>query len=142
MQVTHTEASLKAAIEALELERSADARQLKSQLMLTYDHIQPINLIKRTFREVGSSRELKTQMVSSAIGMAVGYLAKSLYVGKSANPVRKMIGAALMYGVSDLISNNPELVSSAGKGIARWITSGKGTPDTALPESPEKALHE
>ncbi len=141
MNPIHTAAELKAAIAALEIQQAEDVNQLKSQLLHTYDYIQPINLIKRTFREASGSRELKNQMITSSIGMALGYLSKTLYVGKSSNPVKNMVGAAIMFGVSDAISNNPKMMGTVGQGILRWIVGSRKAESPLLPEPADTSGH-
>jgi hypothetical protein len=112
MQNITTAEELRAAIVALEIERNEEGRLLRSDLMRAYESIKPINLIKSVFREVAQSPDIKNNLVNSGLSMVAGTVVKSLIVGDSHNPVRKLVGTAIMFGVTNIISKHPKIVNS------------------------------
>lgn len=101
-----TKSDLQDAIRQLEVKRDEEARLLKIQFRATYESVKPINLIKSTFREVTSSSEMKDNVLGTTVGLAAGLLSKVLFVGFSANPLRRLAGSLLMFGVTNLVTRN------------------------------------
>ena len=71
--------NLKAAILQLEAQQAVELRLLRQQLQLTYENIKPINLVKNTFKEVVASEELTDNIVNTSVGLAAGYVSKTLF---------------------------------------------------------------
>jgi hypothetical protein len=55
-----------------------DLAQLKNQFDVAYESIKPINLVKNLFHEVTSSPEIKSDLISNAIGLGSGFITKTL----------------------------------------------------------------
>jgi hypothetical protein len=113
MEQINSSAQLKEAILQLEQQHTLDEHLVKEQFLLAYESMKPINLIKNTIEQVSASQELKDNLTSSAIGLGVGYVSKLAFVGFSHSPLRKIMGAALMYGVSNFVAKHPEKVRAA-----------------------------
>ena len=116
-----SEAGLKAAILQLELKQANERKVLKEQYLLAYESMKPINLVKSTFKEVTASPELKDEFLNASIGLATGYFSKMLFQGASHSPVRKLFGTILMFGITNAVTNHPEVVKSVGKGIVNFM---------------------
>ena len=110
MQNIDSETSLRHAILQLEDKRAAEGEMLKEQFFHTYESIKPINMLRTTFREAIASRELKEDFVNTAIGLAAGFLSKILFQGITKSPVKKLLGTALMFGVTKIVAKNPGAV--------------------------------
>lgn len=126
MQLINSSTGLRAAILQLESQRTEEGKVMKEQFHLAFESIKPINLIKSTFREVAESRDLSDNIVGVATGLAVGYLSKKLFEKVSHNPLKKLLGTVLMYGITNLVAKHPETVQSVGNGILnliRWLPS-------------------
>jgi hypothetical protein len=121
MPSIQSENDLRAAILELEIQQNEEGKVLKEQFYEAYESIKPLNLIKNTLKDLMGSPELKDQLLFNSVGMAAGYLTRVIIVGKSDNPVRRLLGMALMFGVSDLAAKNPEAIKSAGAGIWNFI---------------------
>jgi hypothetical protein len=121
MEKITSEAGLKAAILQLEIKQASERKVLKEQYLLAYESIKPINLVKSTFKEVTASPELKDEILNASIGLATGYLSKVLFQGTSHSPVRKLFGTVLMFGITNAVTNHPEVVKSVGKGVINFI---------------------
>lgn len=123
MQRINSEATLRDAIVQLELRRAVEEKMLREQFHLACESMKPINLLKSTFIEAVASPELKDNIVNTSVGLAAGYLSKLLFVNVSHNPIRKLLGIALQFGITKLVATNPEAVKSMGKGVMNIIKS-------------------
>jgi hypothetical protein len=94
---------------------------LREQLQLTYESVKPINLIKNTFKEVTASHELTDNIINTSVGLAAGYVSKVLFENVSHSPFRKLLGTALMYGMTNLVAKNPTTIKSLGMGFFNII---------------------
>ena len=119
MQKINSEASLREAILQLEQKRAVEGIMLKEQFLLAYDSVKPINLIMSTFNEIVASRELKSNLLNTSVGLTAGYLTKLLFERGTKNPVKKLMGNALMMSIVNIIVKNPETVKSLGKGFLK-----------------------
>lgn len=129
MQTIFTETDLRIAILQLESRQAEESIVLKEQFHVAVESIKPINLIKSAFTEVAESQDLQDNLINSTIGLSAGYLSKVLFQGISGSPVKKILGTALMFGVKNLIAQNPETVKSWGSvffKIIKNVLSNKG----------------
>ncbi len=94
MQNINSESDLKAAIIELEARRADQEFFLKEQLHQAYESIKPTNLLT---------------------GVVTGAVTKLIFQGASKNPLKKILGSVLMFGVTQLVSRNPEIIKSAGE---------------------------
>jgi hypothetical protein len=124
MQKITTDTSLREAIILLELKRADEEKLLREQLHITYESMKPINIIKNTYREVAVSENLKDELVNTSVGLVIGYLSKTLFESVSHSPVRKLIGTAILFGITGAVRKNPEAVKSMAKGLFNVIRSG------------------
>jgi len=115
MQKITSAEELRNAIVALELAQQQDGASLKAEFEVAYEQIQPINIIKSTVKDVIHSQDLKDDLINASVGMAVGYVSKTLFEGETHSPARKLMGTALMFGVSNVVTNNPEMLQAIGE---------------------------
>ena len=78
------------------------------------ENLKPINLIKHGVQSVFSG-ENKQDLLKAAIGLGSGILGRKLLIGKSGSSVlRKVIGAALEFGVVGVVAKNAEKIKEKG----------------------------
>ncbi|MFN0031001.1 MAG: hypothetical protein ACKVOR_02465 [Flavobacteriales bacterium] len=118
----HSEADLSAAIATLKTRQSMERKLVQESFVVAYESIQPINIIKDTLKRAMSSPEINGALLNKSVGFAAGYVSKKLVEGATANPLRKMLGAAVMMGVSNLINRNPQMVEALRKGFTQFFT--------------------
>jgi hypothetical protein len=106
MHKINSDSALRAAITALECRQVTEGKMLKAEFNLAYESIKPINFIRNTVKEINRSSELKTDLITLAVGVGVGYLSKILFKRVTHQPLKKLLGAALLFGVSKLISRH------------------------------------
>jgi hypothetical protein len=132
MQTISSESSLRSAILLLESKQAAEGKLLKEHFLVTYDSLKPVNLIISTIKEISASRDLKENILNTSVGLTAGYLSKLLFERGTKNPVKRIIGNALMFGIVNMISRNPESVKSLGNRLLKFI--GNKLDGRAQPE--------
>lgn len=121
MQNITSSAELKNAIQMLEVEQASKRELLKEQLNITYDSLRPINIIRKTLRNMISSQDMTDNILGTASGLASGYLSKKVFIGTSGNLIRKLIGSILQFGVTTVVSQHPDIIRSFGKSILQHL---------------------
>ena len=112
MQDINSTARLKEAIQLLEVDQAIKRKQLKEEFLLTYENLRPVNLLKSTLKEFTSSPDLINNFLGTAVGMTTGILTRKIYVGKSGNIFRNLLGSMLQFGVTNLVSSHPDTIRS------------------------------
>ncbi len=103
MQKITTITDLKEAIQQLEFEQATELTLLKEQLLYTCESLKPINLIKSTLKEAYSAPDFKTSIAKTIIGVATGFVAKKVFIGKTYNPIKKLAGFILEMAVANKV---------------------------------------
>jgi hypothetical protein len=108
---------LKYAIENLEADRIVEGELLKEQFYLTYDSLKPLNVLKRTLKDLTSGQYLIDNIPGAIMGLASGYLSKRVITIGSANIFRKLLGSVLQFGVTNMVAKNSDAIKSTGLSI-------------------------
>lgn len=123
MTKINSEADICAAILVLEAKQEEERLLMKKEFHQAYESMKPINLIKNTFKEVAQSQDIKDNLINTGVGLAAGYASKALFEGVTHSPLRKLLGTALMFGITNIITKNPEAVKSVTNGIFVFVKS-------------------
>ncbi len=115
MQKITNVAELKTAIQQLEYQQANEHAILKAQFYNTCESLKLSNIIKSTFKEVVSIPDLKTNIVNTAIGLTTGFVAKKLLIGKTHNPLSKLLGFIVEMVVAGKVTKNAEEIKSTGR---------------------------
>ena len=134
MQTIDSETSLREAIVQLEGKWIDDGKQVKEQFFQTIESIKPINLIKSTFKDAVASPDLKDKILNTSVGLTAGFLTKLLFQGVVKSPINRLIGTAVMFGITNVVAKNPESVKSIGKGFFKMIRRKSGDRDNMADE--------
>ena len=122
-------ADLKNAIQILEFEHAVKKQLLKEQVYLIYENLKPVNLIKNTLSEVASSPYLIDNILGATVGLASGYVSRKIAVGRSGNLIRKLFGAVLQFGVTNIVAQNSDKILSVGQFIYQHFLHKKEMND-------------
>lgn len=125
MQDITSTAELKNAIELLEAEHIVKGQLLKEQFILTYESLKPINVLKRTLKEITSPSNLTDDIPGTLMGIASGYLSKKVFTGRSGNIFRKLLGSILQIGITNIVTKNSDVIRSAVMGIIQHFLNKK-----------------
>ncbi len=107
--------SLKKAIELLESERAVKLQQLKNEFYHAYESLKPVSIVKSTLNDITSSPHLIDNIIGTALGLATGYFSKRLVIGASVNRYRKLFGAIMQFGITNVITRNADAINSFGR---------------------------
>ncbi len=97
---------LATAIKRLERRKAVMEEELKHRFHTLAEDLKPKNILKNTIHEVQKSTELKHNLLKVAIGLGAGYFSRKLVVNKSAGFVKKALGTALQYGITNFVAKN------------------------------------
>src|SRR6478752_1170691 len=114
MQAINTSTDLKNAIRELEQKQEAEWFLLKESFLDTCESLKPINLIKSSFKEVAAMPDLKTNVINGVIGLTTGFVSKKILVGKTINPLKKLLGFVVEVAVARKVAKNAEGIKSIG----------------------------
>jgi len=112
-------------INLLIIKQSNELKVLREQLNITYESINPINLIKSTFLEATASPEVKNSIVNNTIGIAAGYLSKKVLFGASHNPVKRFIGTLFQFVIANVVSKNSDRIKLMGESALHHFLENK-----------------
>jgi hypothetical protein len=121
MSKINPEDSLNASIAALEQKKQEEFQSLKQHLRTTGESMKPGNIIKEALRDVSSSPQLKSLVIKTLLGLAVGYVAKRLIAKGQNKPKHQFLGNALQYGATFLAANQSALLKTAGTAVATGL---------------------
>ena len=124
-----TSAELKEAIQQLEAQQAGELIALKDQFQKTKEGFKLSSLIKGTFKEIVSEPGLKTDVLNAAIGFTSGILAKKLMIGKTINPLKKLLGFVLEMTVANKVAKNADGIKSVGSNILSSLFRKKQVQD-------------
>jgi hypothetical protein len=121
MQKITTVAGLKDAIQALETEQKEKGRLLKDQLLLTYESLKPVNILKHTLNELFSTSQLIENLSGTSLGILIGYLIRKLFIRESRSKFRKIIASVFQLGISKLVEQKAEYIRAVGNVILQHL---------------------
>src|ERR1700739_687323 len=100
MKKITTTHDLKEAILELEIRKANESMALKKELINIKEKLKPANFVKNAFKEVTESSAVRENILTGAVGLAAGYVAKKILFGTTSNPLKKMAGTILQMGVA------------------------------------------
>jgi len=125
MQNLTTVAGLRDAIRLLEVEQASKGQQLKEQLSVVYESLMPVNILRNTLKKFFGKSDMIDDLSGSAMGAASGLLVKKIFIGKSGNAFKKLMGSLLQMGISNIVNQNSDLIKSVGHVIIQYIFGKK-----------------
>jgi hypothetical protein len=121
MQNITTVAGLKDAIKVLEAEQKEKGKQLREQLLLTYESLKPVNLLKHTLKELFSASHLVQDFSGTTLGMIIAYLTKKLFIRGSQSKFKKLVAYVLQIGISKLVAQKAEYIKAFGEILIQYL---------------------
>lgn len=120
-------ADIKNAIRFLEADQEVKGQLLRAQFNNTFESLKPVNLLKNAVQEISSSPFLMTNVFGAVAGLATGYYSKRVVFGASKNILKRMLGVALQFGVTNIIARHTHDIASYGQVILQRIFRKKET---------------
>jgi len=112
---------LKNSIELLEIEQAEKLRRLKEQSLLSIEIIKPMNLFKNAVKDIVTSPRLFDNMLDTGVGLATGFITKKIFIGSSANIIRKLLGTVLQLGITEAATRNSDFIKSFSRFVFQRI---------------------
>lgn len=112
-------------IRLLEIQQKDEKLLLKEQFNITYDGLKPSSLIKNTIKDIIATPDLKNHMLSTIVGIALGYISKKVVVGESKQPIKQILGTLLQMGITKLVSSKSEGAITGVVNVIKNVLSKK-----------------
>lgn len=125
MENIQNAADLKAAIAELTIQRATDLFLLKEEFLVTKEKFKLSNIIKSGFKEVTSTPNIATNIMNAAVGLTTGFVTKKILIGKTINPLKKMLGMLMEVFVANKVMSNADTLKSVGSVLLKKILSKK-----------------
>jgi len=100
---------LSVAIKRLERRSQILEEELKDDFHKILESLKPTNVLKNTLHEIQESTPLKHNLLKVALGLGAGYFSRKMVIGKSAGIVKKALGTALQYGITNFIAKKDDI---------------------------------
>ena len=123
MERITTQHELRAAILRLEVQQSNEGKALKEQFQTVYNSVKPANIIISTIKDLGESSIIKDGLLNTSVGFGTGYISKMLFQGVVKSPLKKLLGSVLMFGITNLVTKNPEGIKLMARKIFKLFGS-------------------
>ena len=125
MQKITAASALNRSILLLEQRQIEEGLLLKKQFEATYESLKPINILRKTLHNIGAPSELKDDLIQTSTGLISGYLSRKLLVRSSRNPILRLAGVFLQYGVTNFVANNSDSIKAVGLHLINKLVDGK-----------------
>lgn len=141
MENQHTVESLKQMIAELEQRQVEEGELFKEQLDITIKNIKPANILKNIVKEFYSSENLMDEIINTAISVTSGFVTKKIVVGNSKNQILKLVGLAIQFGMTTLISKKFHVLKDKlNQLISRFLEEKEEKDETEVQEVKEESL--
>lgn len=109
LEIIANTSDLSTAIKRLERRKSVMEEDLKDQFHILLEDLKPKNILKNTLHEVQESTDLRNNVLKVALGLGAGYFTHKMVIGKSAGIIKKALGTALQYGITNFIAKKDDV---------------------------------
>lgn len=117
METIKTIEDLKKAINHLEIRQDLEEAELREQFHIAYESVKPINIIKNSLIDASEDSDIKHTILNSSVGITSGLLSSFLLKGIIKSPIKRLIGSAIIYGITNYAAKHPEKVKSIGSTV-------------------------
>ena len=116
-------------IVALEKEQKLQGEQLKTDFSDAYDSLKPANILKNTIKELTTSSDLRTNIITASFSMAAGYLTSRILKGSNFKIFRRISALLIDYGVSNILRHPDAIKAILGNFIQGLFRKKKKSSD-------------
>jgi len=112
-KITAAEA-LKKSISMLERRQMEEGILLRDQFKVTFDSLKPVNVLRKMIGDIAAPSDLKDNLIQTVTGLISGYVSRKMLVRSSKNPLLRLAGIFVQYGVTNFVSKNSETIKALG----------------------------
>jgi len=87
-----------------------------------------LNLIKNTIKKATESPEIKQHILNTTMNLSSTLILKKILIPVAAGPAKTMIGTALILGITNIMSHNPEKVKEVKNKLLNFIQTKLKSP--------------
>jgi len=121
-KITATEA-LKKSISVLEGRQMEEGILLRDQFKLTSDSLKPVNVLRKMIGDIAAPSDLKDNLIQTVTGLISGYVSRKMLVRSSKNPLLRLAGIFVQYGVTNFVAKNSDTIKALGLYYINKITN-------------------
>lgn len=123
MQKVTPEEALKKHILMLERRQYEEGKLLSEQFSIAYESMKPINVLRKMFNEIASPSKSKDDLIQAGTSLLSGYISRKMLVRSSKNPLLRLAGVLVQYGVTNFVSKNSESIEALSLYFIDKLTS-------------------
>jgi len=116
---------LKNSIRELEQKQEWQWIALREEANQAVENLKPANLIKNALNHLSSTDGLMDNIINSLVGISSGFVSKKLFVGKSHNIFRNILGSLVQAFITNGIIKHPQIIKSVSSRIIDKIFGKK-----------------
>ena len=117
---------LKELIASKEAEHAMQETIVREQLLVTYETLKPINLLKSTIAQAVQSPEIRSNVANAILGRAAGFAVKHLIQLGTRNPLVKISASIAEMIVAGQVTQNAEEIKTIGAMVLSKIFNHHG----------------
>jgi hypothetical protein len=121
MKQISTSAELKAAIAELQKKKEIQQLTIKGQVAQTKQALKPSHLLKNTYSYIAETPEIKRTLISTLIGIGIGYFSKKATAALQEDKLDRMINNFVDKGLDQVVQNNPNALLSKAVSLTRQV---------------------
>lgn len=121
MKEITTAAELKAAIAELEKKKEIQQLTIKGQFAQTKEALNPVHLVKNTFSHLAETPEIKKTLISTIIGIGIGYLSNKAVQLLHEDKLDRMVNNFIDRGIDKVVESNPNGFLSKAATLTRQV---------------------
>ncbi len=131
-------------IQHLDQKREESWQTLKEQVVISKNKVNPIGILANAVKQEMMPKLQSNDFLRSALGLTVGFLAKSIIIGSSINPIKLVLGNLAQWNANQLVVKNNGTIPQMIAGFKQLFTKKKvGLEETShtLEMPPKTTLH-
>ncbi|HEY3388496.1 MAG TPA: hypothetical protein VGK38_02920 [Prolixibacteraceae bacterium] len=112
-KITAAEA-LKKSISILERRQTEEGILLREQFTVTYESLKPVNVLRKILSDIAEPSDIKDSLIQTVTGLITGYFSRKILVRSSRNPLLRLAGVFVQYGVTNFVSRHSDSIRALG----------------------------
>ncbi len=106
--------ALKKSIAVIERRQMEEGKLLREQFTFTFESLKPVNVLRKMLTDIAEPSALKETLIQTVTGLISGYISRKLLVRSSKNPLLRLAGVLVQYGVSNFVAKNSDSIKTLG----------------------------
>jgi hypothetical protein len=106
--------ALRKSIEVIERRQREEGKLLREQFTVTFESLKPVNVLRKMLTDIAEPSALKETLIQTITGLISGYISRKLLVRSSKNPLLRLAGVLVQYGVTNFVAKNSDSIKALG----------------------------